>query len=88
MPIFDYHCNACGHKDELMVPLRANSTQVCPACGKESFDKQVSAPQFFLSGSGYYETDEKPKNAQRRVVSKDCDTSGSCGACTTTEKST
>lgn len=86
MPIFDYHCSVCGHQAELMVRLGADPLQTCPQCGEATFEKQVSAPQFFLSGSGYYETDEKPKSAQRRVLSKECDSSGSCGACTTTEK--
>jgi len=31
----------------------------CPECGKEAFSKQLSAPSFQLSGSGWYATDFK-----------------------------
>jgi len=31
----------------------------CPECGKETFAKQLSAPSFQLSGSGWYATDFK-----------------------------
>ena len=33
----------------------------CPQCKKNSFKKQVSAPNFQLSGTGWYETDFKNK---------------------------
>lgn len=31
----------------------------CPECGKQTFAKQLSAPSFQLSGSGWYATDFK-----------------------------
>jgi predicted nucleic acid-binding Zn ribbon protein len=34
---------------------------VCPECHKETFKKQVSAPSFQLTGSGWYVTDFKNK---------------------------
>ena len=33
----------------------------CPECHKETFKKQVSAPSFQLTGSGWYVTDFKNK---------------------------
>lgn len=59
MPIYDYQCSSCGHKAEVMRKISAASTEVCPACGKETFAKQVSAPSFQLTGSGWYATDFK-----------------------------
>ena len=33
MPIFDYHCNQCGH-DEVDKLVRSSDTEVkCPHCG-------------------------------------------------------
>ena len=59
MPIYDYQCTSCGHKAEVMRKISAASTETCPACGAEAFSKQLSAPSFQLSGSGWYATDFK-----------------------------
>lgn len=59
MPIYDYQCSSCGHKAEVMRKVSAASTEPCPECGAETFSKQLSAPSFQLSGSGWYATDFK-----------------------------
>ncbi len=59
MPIYDFECSSCGHQAEVMRKISAPSVDVCPACGKETFAKQVSAPSFQLSGTGWYATDFK-----------------------------
>jgi len=59
MPIYDYQCSSCGHKAEVMRKISAASVEICPECGKETFAKQVSAPSFQLTGSGWYATDFK-----------------------------
>lgn len=59
MPIYDYQCSSCGHKTEVMRKISAANIEACPACGKETFTKQVSAPSFQLTGSGWYATDFK-----------------------------
>ena len=42
-----------------MRKISEPNLSVCPACGKETFAKQVSAPSFQLTGSGWYATDFK-----------------------------
>ena len=59
MPIYDFQCTSCNHKAEVMRKISAASVDVCPSCGKETFAKQVSAPSFQLTGSGWYATDFK-----------------------------
>jgi len=59
MPIYDYQCSSCGHKAELMRKISAANIEACPECGAETFSKQLSAPSFQLSGSGWYATDFK-----------------------------
>ena len=60
MPIYDYQCTSCGCKKEVMRKVsEASLTMACPECGKETFAKQVSAPNFQLNGSGWYATDFK-----------------------------
>jgi predicted nucleic acid-binding Zn ribbon protein len=43
------------------APLRK-----CPECGKSQLKRLVSASQFRLKGSGWYETDFKNKNETKR----------------------
>jgi len=59
MPIYDFQCSSCGFKDEVMRKISAASTEVCPQCSAETFSKQLSAPSFQLTGSGWYATDFK-----------------------------
>lgn len=59
MPIYDYQCSSCGHKAEVMRKVSAASVEACPHCAKGTFAKQVSAPSFQLTGSGWYATDFK-----------------------------
>jgi putative FmdB family regulatory protein len=40
MPIYDYQCQACGHRFEALV--RSGSTPVCPECASAALDKCVS----------------------------------------------
>lgn len=42
MPIFDFHCRACGADSELLV--RSAQPPLCPHCGSDALDKQVAAP--------------------------------------------
>jgi putative FmdB family regulatory protein len=64
MPIYDFQCSSCGFKDEVMRKISAASIEACPKCGAETFSKQLSAPSFQLSGSGWYATDFKNGSAK------------------------
>lgn len=59
MPIYDYQCSSCGYKAEVMRKISAANVEACPQCAAETFSKQLSAPSFQLSGSGWYATDFK-----------------------------
>ena len=62
MPIFDFTCEACGYSKELLRKISDAILMECPECHKETFKKQVSAPSFQLTGSGWYVTDFKNKS--------------------------
>jgi putative FmdB family regulatory protein len=62
MPIFDFKCEACGCAKELLRKISDPIVTLCPMCHKETFKKQVSAPSFQLTGSGWYVTDFKNKS--------------------------
>ena len=59
MPIYEYCCQNCGHSLEAIQKLADAPLTDCPECGKPALKKQVSAPTFRLSGSGWYETEFK-----------------------------
>ncbi|HSW09107.1 FmdB family zinc ribbon protein [Aquabacterium sp.] len=63
MPIYAYRCAACGHAKDVLQKLSDPLLTTCPACGAESFSKQLTAAGFQLKGSGWYATDFKGSGA-------------------------
>lgn len=57
MPIYAYRCSSCGHAKDVLQKMSDPVLTTCPACGAESFAKQVTAAGFQLKGSGWYVTD-------------------------------
>jgi len=57
MPIYAYKCESCGHAKDVLQKISDAPLTECPACGKASFHKQVTAAGFQLKGSGWYVTD-------------------------------
>ena len=84
MPIYSYKCNACGHQSDVLQKMSDTPLTICPACGKDSYSKQLTAAGFVLKGGGWYVTDfkdqkgkgqDKKQNAQGEKKSGD-DSSG------------
>lgn len=93
MPIYEYQCQACGHRLEKIQKMSDDPLKDCPECGKASLTKLVSAPAFRLKGDGWYETDFKTgakKNALHTSDSSSSPSSASSSdsSSTKTEKST
>lgn len=59
MPIYAYRCSSCGHANDILQKMSDAQLTTCPACNKETFNKQLTAPGFQLKGSGWYATDFK-----------------------------
>ena len=57
MPIYAYRCAACGHSKDVLQKMSDPVLTVCPDCGADAFQKQVTAAGFQLKGSGWYVTD-------------------------------
>jgi len=67
MPIYAFACDACGHDFDRLQKLSDADPAVCPACGIEgSVRRRLTAPQFRLSGGGWYETDFKKEGDRKR----------------------
>jgi len=74
MPIYEYRCSSCGVQQDVMQKISDPVLTSCPACGANSFVKQLTAAGFQLKGNGYYATDFKNKPAAP------CEPSG-CASC-------
>ena len=57
MPIYAYRCTDCGHAEDVLQKMSDARLTDCPACGKSTYAKQVTAAGFQLKGSGWYVTD-------------------------------
>jgi putative FmdB family regulatory protein len=57
MPIYAYRCSSCGHQKDVLQKVSDTPLATCPACGAETFAKQLTAAGFQLKGSGWYVTD-------------------------------
>ena len=64
MPIYSYKCNACGHQSDVLQKLSDAPLTKCPACGKDSYSKQLTAAGFVLKGGGWYVTDFKDQKGK------------------------
>lgn len=71
MPIYAFTCAACGHSYDRLQKLSDPDPVSCPACGADAVQRQLTAPSFRLSGSGWYETDfKKGGDKQRNLTEK------------------
>lgn len=70
MPIYEYQCQACGHKLEMLQKISDSPLTDCPDCRQPQLKKLVSASAFRLSGSGWYETDFKSGNKKNLLGDK------------------
>ena len=74
MPLYEYECDSCGHRFEVIQKFSDAPVDTCPKCGK-SVRKLMSSPAIQFKGTGWYITD---------YAKKDSTSAGKTGA---TEKS-
>jgi len=66
MPFYEYQCKSCGHDLEAMQKITDRPLKKCPHCGKSQLQRLMSAPVFRLKGGGWYETDFKGDQDNKR----------------------
>lgn len=76
MPIYAFRCAACAHPFDRLQKLSDPDPAVCPECGAEAVERQLTAPSFRLSGSGWYETDFKKDGDRKRNLAGDSNSDG------------
>ena len=74
MPIYEYACGSCEHRFETIQRASEEALVDCPSCGEGALKKLLSAPNFRLKGSGWYETDFK--TGDKRNVAGDASAEG------------
>jgi putative FmdB family regulatory protein len=72
MPIYEYHCNACGRDFEVIQKITDHPIRKCQKCGKMKAKRTISQTSFILKGSGWYVTDyaggRSPSNGDSSAV--------------------
>lgn len=56
MPLYEYQCEACGHRFEVIQKFSDLPVETCPRCGG-AVRKLLSSPAIQFKGSGWYITD-------------------------------
>ena len=56
MPLYEYECDACGHRFEKIQKFSDPLEDKCPKCGGH-VHKLISSPAIQFKGSGFYITD-------------------------------
>ena len=71
MPIYEYRCQGCGKRHELLQRHNDTPPAACPDCGGE-MKKLVSSTSFVLKGTGWYKTDyASSRPSQKDSAEKD-----------------
>jgi putative FmdB family regulatory protein len=88
MPLYEYACDACGHKFEKIQKFSDPLESTCPKCGGP-VHKLMSSPAIQFKGSGFYITDYAKKDhvAAAKADKADGAKSESAGKTEKSEKS-
>jgi putative FmdB family regulatory protein len=57
MPLYEYQCDACGHRLEIIQKFSDGPPDTCPKCGKGPLQRLQSSPAIQFKGTGWYVTD-------------------------------
>lgn len=64
MPTYEYECDSCGHSFEAFQGITDKKLRKCPKCKAFSLSRLIgSGTGIIFKGTGFYETDYKPKKA-------------------------
>ena len=61
MPLYEYQCEACKRRFEVIRKFSDPELQVCTLCGKGPVQRLMSSPAIQFKGSGWYITDYSQK---------------------------
>jgi putative FmdB family regulatory protein len=61
MPLYEYECDACGQRFEVIKKFSDPPAESCAKCGKGPVHRLLSSPAIQFKGSGWYITDYAQK---------------------------
>jgi putative FmdB family regulatory protein len=76
MPLYEYKCDACGRRFELIQRFSDPPADKCSVCGSGPVHKQLSSPAIQFKGSGWYITDYAKKQEQKGDAKADAGSGG------------
>ena len=90
MPLYEYRCEACQQRFEVIRKFLDPELEVCTLCGKGPVTRLLSSPAIQFKGSGWYITDYSQKgksgNSDSEGKSSSSDTKSATGDAATTSK--
>lgn len=69
MPLYEYQCDPCGHRFEVIQKFSDPLIGICPLCGGP-VKKLPSSPAIQFKGSGWYITDYARKGKPGATTEK------------------
>ncbi len=70
MPIYEFVCQNCGNEFEKIQSFSHTIAPVCPKCQSAEVQRQMSRPAIHFKGSGWYITDSKADNKEKKDLNK------------------
>src|ERR671919_1317136 len=61
MPLYEYECDACGQRFEVIQKFSDPPAEQCASCGQGPVRRLLSSPAIQFKGSGWYITDYAQK---------------------------
>src|SRR6185503_11211468 len=61
VPLYEYQCDACGCRFEVIQKLSDSAVEACKECGKGPVRRLLSSPAIQFKGTGWYITDYSQK---------------------------
>jgi putative FmdB family regulatory protein len=61
MPLYEYECEACGRRFEVIRKFSESELDACTLCGKGPVRRLASSPAIQFKGTGWYITDYASK---------------------------
>ena len=88
MPLYEYQCQACGQRFEVIQKFSDPPAQVCTKCGKGPVDRLFSSPAIQFKGTGWYITDYAKKSSTEATTKTGSSSSETKSESTSSDTST
>jgi putative FmdB family regulatory protein len=80
MPLYEYLCDACGRRFEIIQKFSDGPPDACRLCGKGPVQRLASSPAIQFKGTGWYVTDYAQKGKSDSAASAKTDGAKTDGA--------